>query len=121
VSFQSDHEGDPAIFRQRADGSGTAERLTKAEPNTAHIPYSWSPDGKTLLFEIRKGNTGSLWIFSIDDKQASWFGNVENRNPIDASFSPDGRWAAYTSQETGKNEVFVPTLSSDRREIPDSQ
>jgi serine/threonine-protein kinase len=107
VSFQSDRDGDLAVFRQRADGSGTAERLTKPEPDTAHIPYSWAPDGKTLLFEIRKGTAGSLWTFSIDDKQMRRFADVENRNPIDASFSPDGRWVAYTSQETGLNEVFV--------------
>ena len=54
IAFQSDREGDLAIFWQRADGSGPAERLTKPEESTAHIPESWSPDGKTLLFGDRK-------------------------------------------------------------------
>ncbi len=42
VAFQSDREGDLAIFWQSAVG-GTAERLTKPEPGTSHVPESWSP------------------------------------------------------------------------------
>jgi hypothetical protein len=63
-----------------------------------------------------------LWTFSIDDKQLRPFGNVENRNPIDATFSPDGRWVAYTSQETGRNEVFVQPFPATgaKYQIPNS-
>ena len=42
VAFQSDREGDLGIFWQRADGSGAAERLTKPEQGTSHVPESWS-------------------------------------------------------------------------------
>ena len=38
VTFQSDRDGDPAIFWQLADGTGRAERLTKPEKDTAHVP-----------------------------------------------------------------------------------
>ena len=54
IAFQSDREGDAGIFWQQADGSGRAERLTKAEHGEAHIPDSWSRDG-TLLFSTRTG------------------------------------------------------------------
>ena len=46
ITFQSNREGDLAIYRQRADGSGGAERLTRVEDgDSAHEPESWSPDG----------------------------------------------------------------------------
>ena len=55
LAFQSDREGDLGIFSQRADGGGMAERLTTAPQGTAHLPESWSPDGKHLLFTEQKG------------------------------------------------------------------
>jgi dipeptidyl aminopeptidase/acylaminoacyl peptidase len=53
VAFQSDREGDLAIW-QRADGSGAAERLKTPEPKTSHIPEAWSPNGDTLMFSVTK-------------------------------------------------------------------
>jgi eukaryotic-like serine/threonine-protein kinase len=59
------------------------------------------------LFTIRKASRGVLQVLSLRDKKALPYGNIENAGPIDAIFSPDGRWVAYTSQETGKNEIFI--------------
>ena len=69
VAFQSDREGDLAIFRQRADGSGVAERLTKPETGTEHVPQSWSKDGGQLLFSVFKDKVWSLWTLSMKDRQ----------------------------------------------------
>jgi serine/threonine-protein kinase len=96
VAFQSDRDGDSAIFMQRADGSAPAERLTKPEAGVSHLPESWSPDGKTLLFSAKKGATYSLWSLSIADKKMASFASVQSTDSIDATFSPDGRWVAYT-------------------------
>ena len=96
VTFQSDREGDLALFLQRADGAGTAERLTKPEQGTSHVPESWAPDGKTLLVAVRKGSSSSLWAFSMPSKQAAAYGGVEASLSISAAFSPDGRWVAYS-------------------------
>jgi eukaryotic-like serine/threonine-protein kinase len=95
VAFQSDREGDLALFWQRADGAGTAERLTKPEQGTAHFPESWAPDGKTLLVTVSKGSSFSLWAFSMPSQQGAAYGGVEAPGPITAAFSPDGRWVAY--------------------------
>ena len=100
VAFQSDREGDAAIFMQRADGNGTAERLTKAEKGTVHVPESWSPDGKTLLFSIVTGTNEALWTLSFADKKVAAFDAVRSINPVNATFSPDGQWVAYQSRET---------------------
>jgi eukaryotic-like serine/threonine-protein kinase len=99
IAFQSDREGDAGIFRQRADGAGTAERLTKADSGTTHIPESWSPKGDGLLFRASKGGRNLLMFYAMKDNQASPFGAVAAGAPTDARFSPDGRWVAYESGE----------------------
>jgi serine/threonine protein kinase len=102
VTFSSNREGDFSLFWQRADGAGTAERLTKAEAGTAHIPQSWAPDGRTLVFTAIKGAKASLWTLSMANKQAAPYAGIEADGPISAAFSPDGRWVAY-----GNIGIFV--------------
>jgi eukaryotic-like serine/threonine-protein kinase len=94
VAFESDREGDLAIFAQRADSSSTAERLTKPDAGTSHIPESWSPRGDVLSFSV-KASRFSLWILSLRDKQARAFADVESDIPAASAFSSDGRWIAY--------------------------
>jgi serine/threonine-protein kinase len=113
VAFQSDREGDLGIFWQPADGSGTAARLTKPDKDTAHVPESWSPDGKRLLFAVTKGSTNTLWTFSPQDNKVVPFGDVQSAFLPSASFSPDGRWVAYTvATSTNDISVFVQPFPS---------
>jgi serine/threonine-protein kinase len=108
VAFQSDREGDPGIFSQRADGSGPIDRLTKPEQGAAHVPESWSPDGRTLLFGEKKGTNVTLWSLSLADKTTARFDDVQSTtDPPTAMFSPDGRWVAYTSSDRANRNIFV--------------
>jgi Tol biopolymer transport system component len=111
VAFQSNREGDLGIFRQRADGAGSVERLTKAAQGEAHVPESWSPDGQHIAFAQQKGANFTLWVLSIDDKKATPFGGVQSVEPIGSVFSPDGRWIAYSSTPT---PTIAGELSTDR-------
>jgi Tol biopolymer transport system component len=97
IAFQSDREGDRGIFWQRADGAGVAERLTKADDGTAHVPESWAPGGERFLYTVTKDSTVTLWVFSVHEKKGSRFDEVESLNPTGAVFSPDGRWVAYST------------------------
>ena len=96
LAFQSDREGTPSIFLQSADGMGRAEALTKAEPDTTHIPESWSRDGQFLSFSVLKGSNAALWLYSLTDGRAVPFRDVRSSNPLNSAFSPDGKWIAYT-------------------------
>jgi len=89
-----------AVFAQRADGTGAVERLTKPEQGVSHVPESWSPDSRTLLFSAFKQGTFSSWILSLDDRKTQPFGNVQSAEPIGATFSPDGQWVAYSTNDT---------------------
>jgi eukaryotic-like serine/threonine-protein kinase len=107
LAFQSDREGDLGIFSQDADGTGQAERLTKADAGTAHVPESWSSKGDALLFTVNKGSEVSLWTLSFPDKKIAPFDNVHTRIPTGAVFSPDGRWVAYASDESTRVTIYV--------------
>jgi eukaryotic-like serine/threonine-protein kinase len=114
VAFQSDREGDLGIFWQAADGSGTAERLTKADAGTSHIPESWSPKEDAFLFRVTKGPQASLSLFSLKERKATSFGSIRSTSPTDTVFSPDGRWVAYSAQTVNETRVvyvqpFPPT------------
>jgi len=106
VAFQSDRQGDPAIYWQPVDG-GTAERLTTSDPRTVHVPESWSPDGEHLLFDVIQDTNHSLWILSLKDKKASPLADIRSRFPINSTFSPSGRLIAYTSGDAGPISLFV--------------
>jgi eukaryotic-like serine/threonine-protein kinase len=114
IAFQSDREGDTAIFQQRSDGTGTVERLTKPDERTTHVPHAWSRDGGTLLFsETHVDGTFALKALSVKDRTVTPFGGVQSvRYSPAAVFSPDGRWVAYTLGATEGNvgsnaQVFV--------------
>jgi Tol biopolymer transport system component len=124
VAFQSDRDGELGIFWQRADFSGTAERLTKPEPGTAHVPESWSPRGDVFTYSVysysrQQGSGGrfSLASFSIQNKQSHTFAGVRSTFPLASQFSRDGQWLAYDvsdnvtggAQATVFVEPFPPT------------
>src|SRR5262249_40608089 len=98
VAFQSDREGDRAIFWQRADGTVAAERLTKPEPGQMHVPDSWSSKSDTFLFDVRNADDFSLFTFSVREKRAVAFDAVRSQGiQPNGTFSPDGRWVTYAS------------------------
>ena len=108
VTFQSDREGDQAIWWQLADGTGPADRLTKPDKGTAHVPESWSPKDETLLFAaVKPSAPRSLWTFSRASRKEEPFGGVQSSSVIGAVFSPDGRWVAYSGGEVGRVTVHV--------------
>lgn len=106
IAYQSDREGDVAIFRQAVIG-GSAERLTKPGQGESHEPESWHPKGGPLLFSAVKGPDTSLWTLSFSDEKATPFGNVHSAFPTGARFSPDGRWVAYASTTQGATAIYV--------------
>jgi Tol biopolymer transport system component len=107
IAFQSDRDGDSAIFWQRADRTGGTERLTKPEPGTAHIPDTWSLDGKHLLFTVASGPSFGLSMLTMSTRSSAPFGNVKSLARATPDFSPDGQWVAYSASETGTTATQV--------------
>ena len=96
------------LYWQRADGTGDAQRLT--ESKNPQRPASWHPSGKFLAFE----ENYKLMILPMEGDEASgWkpgkpypFSNSPFKE-TEPMFSPDGRWLAYMSAESGGIDVFV--------------
>ncbi len=101
------------LYWQRADGTGEAERLTESE-NT-QTPSSWHPSGKFLAFhELNPPTSWDILILPLTgDETSGWKPGkptVFLNGPFferQAAFSPDGRWLAYSSNESGRVEVYV--------------
>lgn len=99
--FIVDERDQQALYMQRSDGTGTAERLA-----TARAPESWSAKNQMLSF-ITLSNYYSVWTYSLKDKKATPLIDTPGVTQHSSRFSPDGKWIAYTSVETGRFEVFV--------------
>jgi Tol biopolymer transport system component len=111
--------GAPTLYLKNADGSGRAERLTNAPTETreaAEFPNSWSPDGHMIAYIVVSRLTSGqpardVWLVSPDEKRQArrWLDTPYAESA--AAFSPDGRWMAYVSDESGRKEVYVRPLS----------
>jgi len=105
----------PAVNVKNADGSGEIRALSPGTPD-AELPSSWSPDGKTIAYTknyaadrspTRKALSADIWLVPADGSSPPrpWFETpFRESSPI---FSPDGRWIAYVSDESGLSEVYV--------------
>ncbi len=101
VVYNAEKGRAPNIFRRPWDGSGVEERLTD-DPNT-QTPLSFTPDGKMLSFE----QNGDIWILPLDGNRKPYPFITSPANEVGGIFSPDGKWMAYASNESGKFEIYV--------------
>jgi eukaryotic-like serine/threonine-protein kinase len=106
ILFSANRKLGLQLSLKNADGSGSEEEVADLGAVLVN-PWDWSRDGKYLL--VRKAN--ELWYLSWPERvakpllQAKW--TVQN-----PQFSPDGRWIAYASNETGSMEIYVSSFPS---------
>jgi len=111
IAFASDRDGAPTVFRKRTDGSGEAERLHEPGLVAFSAPLTWSPDGKTLIIQtVGEKTADDLYLLTVgvEDKVEPF--RVTPFSESMPAFSPDGRWIAYVSNETGRAEVYVSSF-----------
>ncbi|MFY9801994.1 MAG: protein kinase [Candidatus Acidiferrales bacterium] len=100
-----------AVYWERADGGGPEQSLTPDTILNAY-PMSWSPDGKVLAMQRlseKDGGCCEIWTVTLDAN-----GKPGEPQPVPGvtrgfgpAFSPDGRWLAYTSPESGIVQIYV--------------
>jgi Tol biopolymer transport system component len=109
IAFRAVGEGMSVI---RSDGSGKPQPLTQSK--NFQGPWSFAPDGKRLaFFEVDSKTSGDLWTVPLEiDNAGLRAGKPEvflqtPATEVFPSFSPDGRWMAYVSDESGTLQVYV--------------
>ena len=105
VVFSSNRDGTPNVYTKAADGTGQAERLTTSDK--PHVPMSWSADGQSLVLTELVDAQGDLTLFSLDAEPRFEALVATDATEAFAQVSPDGRWMAYVSDESGQFEVYV--------------
>jgi len=103
-----------ALSQKLASGEGDAKEVLRSKSAGLIRAGDWSPDGQFLLYVISESpaTLTDLWVLPSDGRKPSPF--VQSRfTEQDGRFSPDGRWVAYTSDQSGAMEVYVRAFSPD--------
>ena len=97
--------GPPDLYWVPADGSSDIENLVTSDEGD--FPTAVTPDGRTLLFSRQPGNGQEIWQVPLEGERnpTPWLQGEFRRGSADVS--PDGRWVAYRSNESGEMEAYV--------------
>ena len=107
VTFASRRPGSDAydVYSVPADESGDVELLMQRKDS--QLPSGWSPDGRILAFyEINNETARDVWTAVLSGGSTAQFARTRSNERV-ATFSPDGNWLAYVSDESGRDEVYV--------------
>ena len=108
--FASNRAGPYNLFWKALETDEPASAVAPSE--YWEFPSDWSQDGSYILFMEEHPSTGDdIWIYSIEEGRARPFLATEF-NENSATFSPDGRWIAYASNESGQSEIFVRSVDT---------
>ncbi len=111
VFFSRQIDGRWRMYEKDSAGVGTETLLLETTDSDQMLtPLGVSPDGLTMIYRLVSGGTfGDYWVMTLSDRTTSAYLRIPF-NQLTAQLSPDGRWIAYTSPETGRNEIFVESF-----------
>jgi Tol biopolymer transport system component/tRNA A-37 threonylcarbamoyl transferase component Bud32 len=109
VAFSSDRKGNRDLYVKSSSGTGDEELLLESSLNKSL--EDWSRDGRFLVFNQQiRGYSTDLWLFSFEKRQPQPFLTTRFFEQ-QAQFSPDSKWIAYESNESGRAEVYVQPVA----------
>ena len=116
IAFASVRTGSVRLSAKPSAGASNEEGFFESTAIT--VLSDWSPDGRFLLFFSPDAKTGTdLWVLPTDTRTPKLF-LATPANEMWGQFSPDGRWIAYQSNETGRFEIYVRPFPGPGGPIP---
>jgi len=126
LGFRTNRKGLIEFYQRSAGGGGSDEPLLVQDdfvaaqlPTNNVVPTDWSPDARNIIFSVSAPDSGyDLWLLSVAGgaKPQRLIGSPGDQ--FHGNFSPDGRLVAYTSNESGRFEVYVETFPRSDRKWP---
>jgi Tol biopolymer transport system component len=110
IYYNGNKTGGYLIYRLSAEGAGQSVAISKPR-GLSQQPDDITPDGRDIVFEAEESSTGKdLWILDTAGDKAPVKYLVTPFNEEQARVSPDGRWIAYVSNESGQSELYVQSF-----------
>ncbi len=111
IAFSSTHAGNLSMYEKAANGTGDIQPL--AGDGVEQLVSDWSRDGRYIVYDRLDPQAGGgfgIWILPLfgDKKPFPFIQNAYNL--LTPTFSPDGKWIAYSSQESGRREIFISSF-----------
>jgi Tol biopolymer transport system component len=106
ITFDSNRTGKRNLYQKLASGVGAEELLVESQEDK--VANDWSPDGQFLsYFSIQTATARDLWVWPMQGDRKPWEFLKTRFEERFGVFSPDGRWMAYMSNESGRDEVYI--------------
>ena len=106
IVFLSIRGGPFALYSKNANGAGGEQLIGRREGSL--VPFDWSSDGRFLLVGEFTATSGlDVWIWPLTGPEKPFAVLSTSADELDAQFSSDSRWIAFTSNESGRDEVYV--------------
>ncbi|HET9942509.1 MAG TPA: protein kinase [Terriglobia bacterium] len=107
IAFSSNRKGMYSIYSKLTRGAPGSEELL-LETGRPVFPEDWSRDGRFILFgQGEKLGNGDLWVLPLEGDRKRFPVVQTDDDESYAQFSPDGKWVAYRSNESGQYEIYV--------------
>jgi Tol biopolymer transport system component len=106
IAFDSNRKGRRNLYLKASSGASTEELLLESAQDK--IAMDWSLDGRFLLYGSSDPQTSwDIWVLPMEGERKPFLFLKTNFDERRAKFSPDGRWVAYISNESGRYEIYV--------------
>ncbi len=112
ICYSCNEHGEYDLYLKPSSGAAGAELLLQTGEHK--FPTDWSPDGKSIAFASFSGGRtgGDVWILTLADRKKIPIA-TSDYDESGGCFSPDGRWIAYVSDESGQYEVYLKSSSGE--------
>lgn len=104
-------QGQPSLYSADLDGPGSADRLV----DVARAPDGWSAAADGASFITLNGSDYDIWFYSAKTRQVTPIVVIAGTRQLSSQISPDGKWIAYKSDETGSFEIWVQPFPTGTR------